>query len=137
MSVNMRYGKKGERPGGSSGGSGGAFDLLWTNPSPTATFTAKTVTVADMSKYDCILIEYIFSTSSPDLNARTFPIAYLLANPTVSGTLQINAAGYNRCGARSFELTSATTVHFGAAGYNGTATNNGYAVPQRIYGIKY
>lgn len=123
--------------GADGDGPGGAFSLLWENPSPTSSFAAQTVTVGDMSGFDCILIEYIFSTGSPDLNARTYPVAYLLAHPTVSGTLQINAAGYNRCGARSFELTSATTVHFSAAGYNGTATNNGYAVPQRIHGIKY
>lgn len=132
MSVIMQYGAKGKRPGNS----GGAFSLLWTNPSPTASFGAQEVTVGDMSVFDCILIEYIFSTDTPDLNARTYPVAFLLANPKVHGTLQINAAGNNRVGARSFELTSATTVHFGVAGYNGTATNNGYVIPQRIYGIK-
>lgn len=41
-----------------SAGSGMAFDLLWKNSSPTASFSARTISVPGMSKYEVILIGF-------------------------------------------------------------------------------
>lgn len=41
-----------------SAGSGMAFDLLWKNSSPTASFSTRTISVPGMSKYEVILIGF-------------------------------------------------------------------------------
>lgn len=41
-----------------SAGSGMAFDLLWKNSSPTASFSARTISVPGMSKYEAVLVGF-------------------------------------------------------------------------------
>lgn len=126
------------------GGGGGSMDTLWTNTSPSSSFSAKEININDhdvgADVYDFLLIDYIFSTSAQDHSTLLVAVSDL----AVTGreySLRINAASYNRTGARNFRFVySGTTInyaklYFAGASYN-TSSNNGYVIPYKIYGIK-
>lgn len=128
MAIAMRYGS-GSRSGGSSGGGGITMTLLWTNPSPTASFAAQTVAL-DLSGYDAILFSYHnFATSN---SAYSLENAFCIKGDTTYAG--INARDNNRDGGRLITVSD-SGVDIGAMIYNG-GTNNGYGIPYKIYGIK-
>ena len=105
------------------------LDLLWTNASPTASFTAKTVSV-DLSGYQLALIVF-----APFIADNRYGMATLLC-PVDGDKYSMTFTAYtsNRNGKR--DATVATSgVTFSACTYN-DATNNAYGIPQYIYGIK-
>lgn len=110
----------------SSLASGGlTVDLLWTNASPTSSFSAQTLTI-DMSSYEAIVIEHEFSTtSSVNRISGTIP-----KNATVYITSGIGGSGpyYEAYRSVSFDDNGIT---FGAG--NPANTNS---VPLRVYGLK-
>ena len=127
----MQYGSGTNQKGE---GGGVVLESLWTNSSPSSSFSGQTVTLSKaVSEYTLLLFVYIFSTGKQDYNTRTYPVATL--EEGVDCTLQINAGSSNRTGARNFSLASETTVTFGGASYNG-ASNNGYVIPTQIFGIR-
>lgn len=104
--------------------------LLWTNPSPTSSFGAQTVSL-DLSHYDSIEIEYVMQAQyqvSISAHASVGVSAYLFG-----------AAGGNY--ARQITITTtgvqfAAGIYYAAYGGGGATTSNTVLVPIRIYGIK-
>lgn len=132
MAIAMRYGTPGESSGGAGGSSGGGYrrDLLWTNPSPTANFGAQSISV-DLSDYSWFAVELQFSTTDGIPALQEFRV------DEVQKVLAIVARTLNRVGGRRVTWSaSAKTLTFEGAYYNGGA-NNAYAIPLRIYGIKF
>ncbi len=120
----------------------GCSDTLWTNGSPTSSFAAQDVTLsADVRGYDYLYIDLIFSGSNPDRSVQVIPVEdFCVASRNYS--LRINAGSYNRTGARNIwmkysgqNITDYTKIHFDSASYN-TSTANGYAIPQKITGVR-
>lgn len=131
MAVAMRYGSNEyTRSGGASGGgsSGLTMSLLWTNPSPTSSFSAQTVPL-DLSSYDAIGIIPLFSTS---VQYPAFMQTYINTASTV--VLNTYASDSNRQGGRTVVISS-TGLQFSAGTYNGSASNSN-CIPYKIYGIK-
>lgn len=132
------YTAQGVRTEGTGSGGGGTsyMETLWSNNSPASTFAEQTITLSDnMTNYDLLLIDYIFSTSAQDHATQLISVGILFGTAQ-SFSLRINAATYNRTGARNFYgMTNANQIHFEGASYN-TSSNNGYAIPYRIIGIK-
>lgn len=128
--------------GTSEGGGGTSYmETLWTNASVSSSFSAQEVTLSDSANnYDYLLIDYIFSTSAQD-HATQLVAVTDLAVVGREYSLRINAATYNRTGARNFRFVYSgstinyTKLYFDGASYN-TSSNNGYAIPYRIIGIK-
>lgn len=114
----------------SSTTSGMSMDLLWTNSSPTSSFSAQTVTI-DLSSYKMVLIvlkqyisiDYYFDFVSPIGNSETR--RYLLG----SSRLLYRAADINTVG---IDFASASLV----SSYGSDTSNNDYCIPFKIYGIK-
>lgn len=111
------------------------IDLLWTNPSPTASFAAQTKSI-DLSKYDFVLIESVFDTrTNQSKNSMVWSIGKV-----GEYMAQINPS--DECIVRRINQVTTTGIAFGGASlflsYNNatTTTNNAYAIPQKIYGIK-
>lgn len=103
-----------------------AMALLWTNPSPTASFVAQTVQ-ASLTSYDLILV--IARSNS----------TYQYENSTIAikGRQSLLSAVWGDSGrtiSRGFN-SSNTGVTF-EAGYTSSVTNNAYMIPYQIYGIK-
>ena len=102
--------------------------LLWTNPSPTASFTAQTVTV-DLSAYEWAMIEFKATRDADYVDVQIFEVGS-------AGRLQAIASGMSR---RVYESSTSSIVF--NAGYNlaanGTsfATSNTVCVPYKIYGL--
>lgn len=108
---------------------------LWSNSNTTSSFSAQTVLLSEsMSDFDYLLISYAFSTSSQDFSTQLIPVSEIYDDAR-EFSLRINAATYNRTGARNLTATSDTEIKFLAASYN-TNTANGYVIPANIYGIK-
>ena len=101
--------------------------LLWTNPNPTASFSAQTISL-DLSNYDEVEIE-----------------AKQLASGTIIQLCRVGIGKQTKClfrdgNANNFYtrtfVVSASSIQFGDAYYNSTVTNTD-CVPVAIYGIKY
>ena len=95
------------------------FNLLWTNPSPSASFSSQTISL-NLNTYKLVFI-------GTDRNPPILPIN--------SNTYYIN---YEYSGRQIVERsTQAKTsgVVFGNATFDGS-TSNGYLIPKHIYGIK-
>lgn len=115
--------------GGGGGGGTSTLELLWTNPNPSSNFSAQTVSL-DLTNYDLIVIESSTTTTS----SRLFMT--LCRNGTAA---QLQRIGTNYLYIRSLDITNAG-VSFETGqriqALSGTwASNSGYIIPQKIYGV--
>lgn len=130
-----------------TGGGGSATEtVLWTNPSPTAEFGKKSVTLSDdINNYDYIAVEYIYSKSSVDETEKSKSIMSVAdfkeggIGTSVSRTCMalgiINAS--NSSFTRQVWYQNDTTIQISACyAMTNTTIANGNAVPLQIIGIK-
>lgn len=131
MGVTMRYGSGGEAGNASASKSGGVVaQKLWINQNPTSNFAAQSVSV-DLTGFDYCEIQLRFSTSNNyATEIKRFPV------DEQPNQLTIVTLGQNRTGGRHVTYSIANKqLTFDAASYNG-ATNNAYAIPLCIWGVK-
>lgn len=126
------------------GGGGMEATLLWTNPAPTSTFAAQTVSL-DLSDCQFVLIEYSqdygFVTSTVML-----PVPTITPSPgyaAYNSYMNLNWAGSQftiferRCVITVAGIVFEDATEFSAYNTAQTATtNNNLGVPKRIWGIK-
>lgn len=102
------------------------MELLWTNPSPTSSFSPQTVGL-DLSNYDMLCVVLKHYTDSNTRIVQFVPIfddkAIMSYNDT-SGTRIVRQAKANSSGV-TFEN-----------GISNGSSNNSVAIPYQIYGIK-
>ena len=109
--------------------------LLWTNASPTSDFVAQTISV-DGADYDGYLVEIHWSRADGAHKGVAYvPIgtakATVAAHNNESGTL--NTAAF-----RAVESATKNSISFGiGASGPGRLENNYYAIPTRIWGVKF
>lgn len=119
--------------------------VLWTNPSPSANFSAQSVTLSDdYSKYEYI---GVYSKASPT-DTRVYFNLYkkedvdkttATAGSTAYGGLGsvIQSGNYKQSYFRSFYKTSDTTFYFNDGVYGGDGTNSPrYGIPTKIVGCR-
>lgn len=112
--------------------SGGVkFDLLWTNPTPTTSMSAKTVNLDVTGEYPMFLLLSRYSASDGTWVSSIMPNGQ-------TGRIQLVGSTYQ--GSRMVTINGSTAT-FGAGTYNNTSvsnshTDNNYAIPVYIYGIK-
>lgn len=104
------------------------MDLLWTNSTPTSSFSAQTISL-DLSEY-----RLIFVVCKGDTGGTNYPTALADFNTlTQIGTFN----GYTRF--RAFTAT-ATGVQFGGGykqtSYSNDSSDNSATIPYKIYGIR-
>ncbi len=104
------------------------MDLLWTNPNPTSSFSAQTISL-DLSEY-----QLVFVVCKGDTTGTNYTTALAEFNTlTQIGTIN----GYTRF--RAFTAT-ATGVQFGGGykqtSYSNDGSDNSATIPYHIYGIK-
>lgn len=110
-----------------SGNPGFGIDLLWTNPSPAASFTAKTITL-DLTNYDLVMV--MLRTS----DAASARISTGFAEVDGGTAMAVLATtGNNNTGLRGFDVTT-DGVKFEAGYWNGEQRNT-HGIPVSIYGI--
>lgn len=107
--------------------------VLWTNPSPTSSFGAQSVTlsetIANFSEYD---IEFIFSTSITQ-HFRTSRIGTAFSTLLTCNTEYMYYRGTGIPSGTSLQFVSATKV----TSYGGsTLTDNAFIIPYRVVGYK-
>ena len=112
--------------------------LLWTNASPTSSFSAQTISL-DLSRYDAVEIVCRYSTTD---NSRTRYICDIGSSSSMYW-FYYTATDGKYMGVRSRNLVSASTtgVTFNtcngkAVNTNTSTANDGYIIPIEIYGIK-
>lgn len=103
---------------------------MWTNDSPTANFAARTISLNGYEgEYDAVEIYYRAQGSDTRTLCEKIEVGTV-------GYLQVGGWNANRTGGRTAEV-NANNVVFSACTYNAGASNNGFAVPVKIVGIKY
>ena len=110
---------------------------LWTNPSPTASFAAQTITLAESAEnFDFVLVvvNKWSATTYATVGTKEWILDYVFArNGDVSESVSVSGESTNRVGKRQFYVNG-TTVQF-AAGYYNAATNNADHVPLYVFGL--
>lgn len=129
----------GERWEFSSGSAGGSMlTKLWENPSPSSSFSAKTISL-DLSGYTAIAVQFHYSNAT-----ETASVRMALVDGSAYEAFQLNGiqnSGITYVGRRTFTVTT-TRVAFAAAYHKATnstasvSADNGYMIPVAIYGIK-
>lgn len=122
---------------GSGGGGGLDSTQLWRNPYPMLEMGNENITLSDsIQNYDYIKICYICDTSRQNMSSS---ITLSVAETSASGMLGFSLgvfliiAFYCRAGA----IYSNTSISFFEAYNFGTSdTNNTYAIPTFVYGLK-
>lgn len=100
---------------------------LWENPSPTASFSAQNITLAS-ADYDFLLWQFAYSTSY---------IGSIISSPFVEKgkTCYCNIVSFTENVFRQCDYVNDTTYTIHNTSYNNN-TNNNYAIPLVVYGIK-
>ena len=110
------------------------YTLLWTNPNPTSSFSAQTISL-DLSKYDMVEIVFkqyainpFFSTNKTEVGkgGRLFTYGYEDAKELDGRSYTVSTTGI------SFRTGYSAMI----SASSGTATD-GQCVPYKIYGIKF
>lgn len=94
------------------------WDLLWTNPNPSASFGPQTIPI-DLSGYRLVFVQSNQATT-------------IVGIDNVTAEIGANFAGVVR--SRGFRATSDGVIVF--AGYNGSSVDNNNIIPLAIYGIR-
>ena len=112
--------------GGAGGGAGSEYrTLLWTNPSPTSSFAAQTVSI-DVADYDAVSVEFSGEASHTTMCERG--ISYYTLRPAYAAIPSYRASS----------LPATNGVYFDDCRKNsGSTIDNTQLVPYKIYGIKY
>lgn len=105
------------------------MDLLWTNASPTSSFSPQTISI-DLSTYKDIIVQFRIDTSANDSSFTNFCPYYDTYSANQPGQPDSSAAQVWRK-----YTVSATGIEFNNGGKD-SSNNNEYAIPLRIFGIK-
>lgn len=128
------------------GGGGGKYTetSLWTNPSPSSTFDAQTVTLSDsIDNYKYIAIRYKFTAGTSDADYTTHivsPSDIAKSIPTSGiNTDTVTLGGKTRANynySRIVHYVSSTSLSFTIGyGTNFAGTSNNIAIPLEILGL--
>lgn len=112
--------------------------VLWTNPSPTSTFAAQTVTLSDsIENYKYIKVSYRVSNSNDASNSVIMSVEDL-KNTDTFGTAnsRYGSISGNQYKVRDYYYIDSTNIAF-TAGYqiNAVATDNNSCIPIEITGL--
>lgn len=121
-------------------GGGGAMSetVLWTNSSPTSSFSAQAVTLSDdMNNYTYLKVCWRMSTSDSTSMYILIPVAEFVSytndnNPYPAFTARITSI-YVR---RTYYISDTSMQIISAYQMGGTPINNNYVIPTEIYGVK-
>lgn len=120
--------------------------VLWTNPSPTSSFSSQTVTLSDnKSNYKYIAVEYAVKTTSTgsgtvlmsvedfvnagtSVNVSPLPALCLYSAPDSDGKRYARVV-YNHSEDNKINIYDCQRI-------NSQATANSMAIPWKIYGLK-
>lgn len=125
MPVSMKYGK-----GVDEAKANRFFVPLWTNPSPTSSFAAQTISI-DLNAYAWFAIETRWSTSS-DL---VIPLCIYKVDESRHIISLTNDAS-NRTGGRQFAYSITNKAITFEGGYYNGSSSNANVIPIAIYGVK-
>ena len=106
---------------------------LWTNPNPTASFAAQDVSLS--TGYDFIAIFFSSDTASGH-NSRIKQALFPTSVASPGFYIDFANGSDKYIGSRVGTYIASTGVLTFAPGYYNGSTNNGWCIPQCIYGIK-
>lgn len=107
--------------------------LLWTNASPTSAFAAQTVNVA--SGYDAYLVELVPYGSEQNVKAITYAKngdSTTLSVPAKATTTYAMAGYFRGATCNNGKITFTTGYYYGYEN-----SNNVWAIPVRVWGVKF
>lgn len=119
--------------------SGGGFNLLWSNPSP-STGMGNTTVELDLTEYEAVMIEFNYDIGESSIKSRG---VFVKSNTVqISGSVK-PSGGTDWCSLRRVNSVSDSGVTFGIGlasradgGSYGPSDNSNACIPVKIYGIK-
>lgn len=113
-------------------------ETLWENASPESNFKKQTIPLTALTAYDAVIIQLGNSTSVPETTSHQIFVKTKTGYAVTWSNLQAQTYLYVR--SRTVEVNAANIV-FGdcyahAANSQSATVQNGFAVPQIIYGLK-
>ena len=115
---------------------GGAMTetVLWTNPSPTATFVQQSISLPDLLSYKYLKFYLRDSTSDSTSWSAIFNITDMSSKGMPLGQALDSASKTHYRGTQTLSGTSLTIRN--CYQVNGTGTNNSLVIPIKISGLK-
>lgn len=114
---------------------------LWTNPAPTSSFAAKTITLTGGSITDFDFIKFYIAphkNNTTDIFEYIFPVETFINRARFGFGGNLSGSTYSTYKKRAVSYQTPTTLYFNdaVAGYRGTETDNNTYFPIKITGIK-
>ena len=113
-------------------------EIIWENASPASSFTDQTIALAALADYDAVMIQLGNSTNIPETTSYQIFLKNKSAYIITYSNLQASAYIYVR--SRTVEVNAANIIFgdcYAHAVVNQSASvQNGFAIPQVIYGLK-
>lgn len=114
-------------------------EILWENARPASSFADQTITLTALADYDAVIIQFGNSTNIPDTTSYQIFVKNKSGYAVTWSNLQSQTYLYVR--SRTVEVNAANIV-FGdcyahAAPNQSASVQNGFAIPQVIYGLNF
>lgn len=113
---------------------------LWTNSSPSSSFSAQAVTLSNsMYSYDYIRVYFRYSTSIAEERLVMYSIYSILGEMVALGARKYDASSVNDMRYRAMSGTSATSISFTNSVQHTSSsqtTSGAYIIPTKIEGLK-
>ena len=113
---------------------------LWSNPNPSSSFSAQTVTLSQsMANFDYIRIRFQYSTSNTEQWNVIYSVAGLDGNTVSMGARKYDSSSINDMRYRAVNGASNTTVAFTNSVQHTSSsqsTSAAYIIPYSIEGLK-
>lgn len=116
------------------GGGGVTPTLLWTNPNPTASFSAQTLNI-DLSQYECLFVETEGNKYTSGLISyhQMEYVDLSVESYSICGRYSINSNTYVSIRVITAHTNNSISFSNGSAG---TTTDGRLCIPIKIYGLK-
>ncbi len=114
-------------------------EIIWENASPASSFADQTIALATLADHDAVMAQFGNSTNIPETTSYQIFLKNKSAYIITYSNLQASAYIYVR--SRTVEVTAANIIFgdcYAHATVNQNASvQNGFAIPQVIYGLKF
>jgi len=107
-----------------------AADLLWTNPSPTSSFAAQTVSL-DLSGYDSVVIDFRFNSSTGRFVRKLGRVG-----EEMYADMSYNYFGWRNVSVQTSGVTFTAYSYYTSYGGGSASSTADAMIPVRIFGIK-
>lgn len=110
------------------------FELIWTNPNPTSSFSSQVITLP--TGYMAFAVEILWRTGQSNIQPATFCIPFFEASRFYTAITIVSSAVSDSNPQREIKYARDGAISFGDAIRSGSVAND-REIPLRIWGLKF